>query len=78
MTTRRDTTDSDIVRIYAIAGNNTNGGERPDNNEDLRVYYRANGSNSTWQFLLELSMVVLTLEQVTKIIQTLVIGLLLM
>ena len=50
ITTRRDTTDSDTVRVYAIAGNDTNGGENPDNNEDLKLYYRPQGV-SQWQFI---------------------------
>ena len=47
ITTRRDTTDYDTLRVYVTAGNGSNGGEAPDAGEDLAVYYKVQGS-STW------------------------------
>ena len=43
-----DTTDTDVCRVYVIAGNGSNGGETPDTNEDLALYYSLNGV--TWTF----------------------------
>jgi len=44
-----DTRSVSTVRVYAIAGSNTNGGERPDTNENLDLYYSVDGG-ATWIF----------------------------
>ena len=41
-----DTTDIDVVRVYAIAGSGSNGGDAPDNNENLVLQYSTDGM--TW------------------------------
>ena len=46
ITTRRNTTDMDNVRVYVTAGNGSNGGESPDAGEDLALYYKVQGSNT--------------------------------
>lgn len=42
-----DTIDTDTVRVYAIAGSSSNGGETPDTDENLELWYSTNGG-ATW------------------------------
>ncbi|AIX14473.1 structural protein [Synechococcus phage S-MbCM6] len=40
-----DTTYAETIRVYVIAGGSSNGGNAPEINEDLKLYYSTTGSN---------------------------------
>ena len=44
-----DTTYAETIRVYVVAGSGSNGGNAPEINEDLDLYYSTTGSN--WQLI---------------------------